>query len=72
MTRQTHGRTLIAVSINLCLYSPTPLNLDVSDEVDNANPALAESKEKVESTFDERESVLGQYHFLVRSTGADV
>lgn len=62
MTQQTHGRTVIMVGIDLCLYFPT-LTLNVSDEVDHADPTFAEGEEpythKVESRFDEQESVLG-------------
>jgi hypothetical protein len=51
------------VSINLRLYLTTFLTLNVLDEVEHVDPTLTEDEElythKVESTFDERESVLG-------------
>ena len=63
MNPQTHGRTLIMVSINLYFNFPTLIILNVSDEVNHADPTLAEGEEpyvhKLESTFDELESVLG-------------
>ena len=51
------------VSINLHLYFTPLLTLNVLDEVDHADPTLTEEEElythKVETTFDEQESVLG-------------
>jgi hypothetical protein len=76
MTQPTHGRKLIMVSINLRLYFTTLLTLNVLDEVDHADPTPTEDEElythKVESTFDERESVLGWFYLLIHPAGADV
>ena len=51
------------VSINLHFYFIPLLTLNVLDEVDRADPTLTEEEElythKVETTFDEQESVLG-------------
>lgn len=66
---------MIIVGINLFIFS-TLLTVNFSDEVDHADPTLAEGEEpythKVESIFDGQESVLGWYYLLVRSARTNI